>query len=313
MTGAPIPEGADAVVMIERSELVGAAQDRVRLVAPNVGVGQNIMPRAASMARGERVLAAGIELRAIEIGVLAEIGRAHVRVVPRPKVAILATGNELVPLEVMPQVGHIRNSNSPMLAAAVHAAGALGIEVGIARDDAEELRKMIAFGLEHDVLVICGGVSAGVLDLVPGVLEASGVRQVFHKVNLKPGKPLWFGVLAADSGAKLVFGLPGNPVSSLVCFELFVRPAIARLADRAEGALAETTARLTVPFTHRGERPTYHPARLAIVDGQQTVEPARWRGSGDLAALVGTNALACFPSGDRVYQPGESIRVLRLP
>jgi molybdopterin molybdotransferase len=313
MTGAPIPEGADAVVMIERSELVAAARDRVRLDAPRTVSGQNIMRRAASLARGQRVLSAGTELRAIEIGLLAEVGRAHLRAIPRPKVAILATGNELVPIEVLPQAGHIRNSNSPMLAAAVHAAAGMGIELGIARDDDEELHKMIGFGLEADVLVISGGVSAGVLDLVPGVLAELGVRQVLHKVSLKPGKPLWFGVLPADTGAKLVFGLPGNPVSSLVCFELFVRPAIARLAGRTSGELVATEARLAAEFTHRGERPTYHPARLTVVDGQNVVEPARWRGSGDLAALAGANSLACFAAGDRVYRSGESIRVLRLP
>jgi molybdopterin molybdotransferase len=314
MTGAPIPEGADAVVMIERAETVGPEQGgRVRLSAPKVAAGQNIMRRAASMARGDRVLAAGVELRAIEIGVLAEVGRAHVRAVPRPKVAILATGNELVPLEVLPETGHIRNSNSPLLAASAHAAGAVGIELGIAADDAEELRKMIRFGLEADVLVISGGVSAGVLDLVPGVLEGLGVRQVFHKVNLKPGKPLWFGVLEGEAGAKLVFGLPGNPVSSLVCFELFVRPTIARLAGQGGGGLAELAARLASDFTHRGQRPTFHPARLTSVDGQAVVEPTRWQGSGDLTALVGADALACFAAGDRVYPAGETIRVLRLP
>lgn len=313
MTGAPIPEGADAVVMIERSELVAEDPNRVRLSVPKVASGQNIMRRATSMARGDVVLAAGAELRAIEIGVLAEVGRESIRVIPKPRLAVLATGNELVPLEVVPEAGHIRNSNSPMLAAAARAAGAAVAELGIARDDVEELRKTIAFGLEADVLLISGGVSAGVLDLVPGVLEALGVRQVFHKIKIKPGKPLWFGVLPAESGAKLVFGLPGNPVSSLVCFELFVRPAIARLAGRGTGALVEVTAHLAADFTHRGDRPTYHPARLTRVDGQDVVEPARWKGSADLRALVETNALACFAPGDRVYRAGESIPALRLP
>jgi molybdopterin molybdotransferase len=314
MTGAPVPEGADAVVMIERAELVGAGQgQRVRLAPGNVTSGQNIMRRAASMARGDRVLAAGCQLRAVEIGILAEVGRPNVHVIPRPRVAVLATGNELVSLEVVPRAGHIRNSNSPMLAAQVQAAGAAAAEVGIARDDVDELRKLIGFGLEADVLLISGGVSAGVLDLVPGVLEELGVRQVFHKISLKPGKPLWFGVLASDSGDKLVFGLPGNPVSSLVCFELFVRPALAALAGRTGGGLEESTARLAAEYKHRGDRPTYHPARLSLVDGQPSVEPARWKGSGDLATLAGANALACFASGDRVYPAGETIRVLRLP
>ena len=315
MTGAPVPDGADAVVMIEQSEPIagGGQGDRVRLSAEPVVAGQNIMRRATSMARGDRVLSAGHELRAIEIGVLAEVGRAHVRAVPKPTVAILATGNELVPLEVKPEAGHIRNSNGPLLAAAARSAGAAGIDLGIARDEPEELRRTIAYGLTFDVLVVSGGVSAGLFDLVPGVLEALGVRKVFHKVSIKPGKPLWFGVLADESGERLVFGLPGNPVSSLVCFELFVRPAIARLAGRADGALAETTAALAVEHAHRGNRPTYHPARLTVADGRTTVEPVRWQGSGDLRALTAANAWACFPAGDRTYPAGRAIRVLRLP
>lgn len=315
MTGAPIPDGADAVVMIEQSEQIdgGGQGGRVRLSVESVVAGQNIMRRATSMARGDRVLSAGHELRAIEIGVLAEVGRAHVRAVPKPTVALLATGNELVPLEVKPDAGHIRNSNGPLLAAAARSAGAVGFDLGIARDEPEELRKTIAYGLTFDVLVVSGGVSAGVLDLVPGVLEALGVRKVFHKVSIKPGKPLWFGVLPNESGERLVFGLPGNPVSSLVCFELFVRPAIARLAGRADGALEETTAALTVEHAHRGNRPTYHPARLKVADGQTTVEPVRWQGSGDLRALAAANALACFPAGDHTYPAGRAIRVLRLP
>jgi molybdopterin molybdotransferase len=315
MTGAPVPEGSDAVVMIEQSEATGAAGQggRVRLAAQRVAAGQNIMRRAASMARGDRVLSAGHALRAIEIGVLAEVGRAHVRAVPRPTLAILATGNELVPSGLKPTAGHIRNSNGPMLAAAARSAGAIGIDLGIARDDADELRKTIAFGLESDAVIISGGVSAGVLDLVPGVLENLGVRQVFHKVSVKPGKPLWFGVLSGDSGDKLVFGLPGNPVSSLVCFELFVRPAIARLAGRTDGGLQETTAALATEFAHRGNRPTYHPARLAVAGNRTTVELVRWQGSGDLTALATANALACFPAGDRTHPAGGAIRVLRLP
>jgi molybdopterin molybdotransferase len=239
------------------------------------------------------------------------VGRVSVRVVPRPRVAILATGNELVPLEVVPGAGHIRNSNSPMLAAQVQAAGGAAAELGIARDTADELRTLIGIGLEADVLLVSGGVSAGVLDLVPGVLAELGVREVFHKISLKPGKPLWFGVRAAEAGDRLVFGLPGNPVSSLVCFELFVRPALAALAGRA-GGLVESTALLACEFVHRGERPTYHPARVSSEAGRQVVEPARWKGSGDLAALAGANALACFPSGDRTHAAGEAIRVLLL-
>jgi molybdopterin molybdotransferase len=200
-----------------------------------------------------------------------------------------------------------------MLVAAARAAGAEAVDLGIAPDERDVLRAAIARGLQRDVLLVCGGVSAGVLDLVPGVLAELGVEQVFHKVSLKPGKPLWFGVHKRAGGDALVFGLPGNPVSSLVCFELFVRPAIGQLGGCGDNALVELTAELTSPFAHRSDRPTYHPARLASVDGRTAIEPLRWRGSGDLRTLVEANALACFPAGKREFRAGEEIRVLRLP
>lgn len=315
MTGAPIPPGASAVVMVEYSEPVAPDRlpQRVRLVARPATAGQNIMRRASSMRRGQVVLSAGRVLRGIELGVLAEVGRTSVQVVPPPTVAVLATGNELVSADAIPQAGQIRNSNGPLLMAAARMAGAAPLDLGMARDDATALREKIDRGLECDVLVISGGVSAGVLDLVPGVLAAAGVQQVFHKVNLKPGKPLWFGTIARLAGETLVFGLPGNPVSSLVCFELFVRPALGMLSGRGPAGLDEVAAALTVDYQHRGERPTYHPARLTGDRTGLAVEPLRWQGSGDLRTLVEANALACFPSGTTLHRAGESIRTLRLP
>ncbi len=249
MTGAPVPAGADAIVMIELSA-VPRQQDgatRVKLDAPRTVAGQNIMRRASSMAAGDVVLRAGAPLRAIELGVLAEVGRVEVRAIDRPTLAVLSTGNELVPAVRTPGPGQIRNSNGPLLVAAATSAGA-GRPIS-ARPSIERaaLRAAIERGLTHDLLVISGGVSAGVLDLVPGVLAELGVEQVFHKVSLKPGKPLWFGV-AGNARGTLVFGLPGNPVSSLVCFELFVRPAIGRLAGRDDASLVETTAPLDRRF-----------------------------------------------------------------
>src|SRR6266850_1164729 len=197
MTGAPLPAGADAVVMIEQSRVVG---EQVAILQSPVKPGQNIMRRAATMSRGQTVLQAGKLLRPIEIGLLAEVGRTQVSVIPRSRVAVLATGNELVVHSAEPQSSQIRNSNGPMLAALAHSAGADFHDFGIARDDDDELRSAINAGLGHDILVISGGVSAGVLDLVPKVLQQLGVEQVFHKVNLKPGKPLWFGVRRNGEG-----------------------------------------------------------------------------------------------------------------
>ncbi len=307
MTGAPLPAGADAVAMVERTELLASGQ-RVRIV-DNVSAGQNIMRQGASLRRGEVVLAAGQEIRPPEIGLLAEVGRAEVTVIARPRVAILSTGNELVEAHEQPAAGQIRNSNGPMLAAAVRRAGGAPLELGIARDEVAHLRAKIEQGLAADILVLSGGVSAGVLDLVPGVLQELGVRQVFHKVNLKPGKPLWFGV----DHSTLVFGVPGNPVSSLVCFELFIRPAIAVLAGRDAAANARwLSASLTKRFTHRGERPTYFPAALRRTDDGWLAEPVDWRGSADLRGITRANALIAFPAGDRAWQAGDVFQALLL-
>lgn len=318
MTGAPIPPGADAVVMVEQSEpidssVVGTSLGRVRLRAALIRPGQNIVRRAAAMSRGDQVLAAGHLLRAIELGILAEVGRTEVLVLPRPRVAILATGNELVPPDRTPAAGQIRNSNTPMLLAAAQAAGADVVELGIARDEPIDLERRIAAGLEADILVLSGGVSAGVLDLVPATLEALGVTPVFHKIRMKPGKPLWFGVgpRSETNRQTLVFGLPGNPASSYVGFELFVRPAIARMAGRAVRE-SEARAQLSIEFSHRGDRPTFHPSRLVEQGGAASVMPLRSQGSGDLRVWAEANCLACFPEGDYTLAEGETVRVRHL-
>jgi molybdopterin molybdotransferase len=322
MTGAMLPEGADAVAVVERSERVDGEHVRIRdTLAP----GRNIMPRGASIRRGGRVLAAGSLMRPIEIGLLAELGCHWVSVTRRPRVAVLATGDELVDAQAAPAAGQIRNSNGPMLLAAIAQAGGVPLDLGIARDRRDELAERIESGLAADVLVLSGGVSAGVLDLVPEVLAAAGVRQVFHKVRLKPGKPLWFGVRgrpAADGRSDpvppspaeqtLVFGLPGNPVSSLVCFELFVRPAVRRLAGREPPCAPRPMANLSVPFLHRGDRPTYHPGRLTNGHERPSVEPLAWQGSADLATLARCDGLIHFPAGDRQYTAGELVEFVPL-
>jgi len=301
--------------------LVFGRLGRVRIEEPRFRTGQNIMWQGTSLRCGDTVLSAGREIRPVEIGLLAEVGRTDVSVIERPTVAILSTGNELVPPDHVPTAGQIRNSNGPMLTAAIRAAGARSIELGIARDEPAALRAALAEGLKSDVLVISGGVSAGALDLVPGLLKELGVVEVFHKIRLKPGKPLWFGVRDASSLAPrpsslaptLVFGLPGNPVSSLVCFELFVRPALARLSGReVTEELATTPARLTADFVHRGDRPTFHPAILSTGREAPTITPLLWSGSADLRGLSAANALAIFPSGDHEYTAGDTIESLPL-
>ena len=327
MTGAPIPPGADAVVPVERTD--GGTADAVRIDA-TVRPGANVLRRGASLRAGERVYAAGHVLRPQDLGVLAELGAATVSVRRRPRVAILATGDELVPPHEIPGPGRIRNSNESLLVGLVAAAGAEPVPFGIARDDKADLRAKVDEGLRCDLLILSGGVSAGTLDLVPAVLKEAGVEQVFHKVDVKPGKPVWFGQRTADSGKPeghteplsafgsplspppLVFGLPGNPVSVLVTFELFARTAIAAMLGVITPGPRPVTATLAAGFENRGDRPTYHPARIAADGGRLTVAAVRWAGSADLRATAEANGVAVFEPG-RAYAAGEAVSVLLWP
>ncbi|HEY2411399.1 MAG TPA: gephyrin-like molybdotransferase Glp [Pirellulaceae bacterium] len=306
MTGAPVPTGADSIVMVEQTDLVG---DCVHILK-DAKAGQNIVRRGTSLAKGQTVLQPGKLLRPIELGLLAEVGRTMVSAIPRPRVAVLVTGNELVGPSVTPGPGQIRNSNSHLLSGLVQqATGAFASDLGIARDDPAELMRDINAGLSRDVLILSGGVSAGVLDLVPKVLTQLGVSEVFHKVSLKPGKPLWFGhKLRCEGHETLVFGLPGNPVSSLVCFELFVRPAIQKMRGLEPSGLKRISGQLTCDHQQRGERPTYWPAAL---QGER-VTPLSWKGSGDLRTLTDANCLAFFPAGERLFRGGEEVEALLL-
>jgi molybdopterin molybdotransferase len=305
MTGAPMPSGADAVVMVEKCEPI--RDINVRVPSPVVS-GQNVQPRAREMRRGEPVLVAGTELRAQEIGLLAIVGRISVLAHPAPRVAVLATGDELIEPDQSPGPGQIRNSNGPMLMAQVAAAGGQPQSLGIARDDAAHLRRLIEDGLTADMLLLSGGVSAGTLDLVPDMLRECGVTAHFHKVRMKPGKPLFFG----SRGDTLVFGLPGNPVSSFVCFELFVRPALRRF----RGLPAEPSPIVPLPlaadFPYATDRPTYHPATVERAPVGECVRPVPWHGSPDLRALTAANALLLLPEGDHLHRAGQPLPVLRF-
>lgn len=315
MTGAPLPVGADAVVQIEFTSSLTDAEGQTLVSIPNKVAswkpGTNILRQGASTRRGDLVVASGSELRPQELGALAEWGRALVLARRRPRVAVLATGDELVPIELTPGPGQIRNSNETMLCAQIRRAGADPVPLGIARDERVHLRQRIDAGLQADVLVLSGGVSMGDKDFVPSELSAAGVRQVFHKVNVKPGKPVWFGVRGESPARRtLVFGLPGNPVSSMVCFELFVRPALRRLMGISPAELTRVKAQLTQPHTTKGDRPTYQPARLEWRDDGPSVSAVPWVGSSDLRATVAANAMALFPIGDQSYAAGSIIEVI---
>ena len=312
MTGAPIPVGADGVVMIERTSLVDG---RVHLEKMAVRPGMNILRQGREMKTGDLILSRGDWINPARIGLLASVGRTEVEVIPPPLIRILPTGDELVEPGQKPGPGQIRNSNASMLAALVSNAGARAEILPVARDESQHLSDAISHGLGADVLLITGGVSAGNRDLVPETLESLGVRRIFHKVKLKPGKPLWFGVglSRGDRPPTLVFGLPGNPVSGIVGFLLFVRPALAAMAGLSRRDPAARRRPLSRSFPHQSDRPTYHPSRLILSpDGGYAIDPLSWAGSADLRAVGSCDGFAVFPAGDREYAQGDVVDFLDL-
>lgn len=316
MTGAPIPAGADAVIPVECA-LDGTAAThaggRVLLRDEKFRAGQHVARQGAAFRAGEAVLPAGCVLGAAEIGLAAEAGATHVVAAVRPRVAILSTGSELVAPDSTPAFGQTRNSNGAMLTAAVQLLSAESIPLGIATDRPEAIRAAVSQGLAADVLLLSGGVSAGDLDLVPDIFKRCGVEKIFHRVRHKPGKPVWFGVVRrADSTPTLVFGLPGNPASSLVCFELFVRPALMILAGRPAGEwhLPRARARLTAPAKAAADRPVYLPCRLAGPPDALLATPLPWTGSSDLRGFVGAGGYIALPADRATHEPGTEVDVV---
>jgi len=292
MTGAPVPAGADAVQQVEKTSRDG---NRVTLQAP-VKPGQNIAPRATDMRSGEVVLRAGHRIRAAEIGALAAIGRTRVRVAAKPRCAVLATGDELVPPNVAPGPGQIRNSNTSSISAQVRELGLECDDLGVVRDEAGAIRAAIREGLKRDLLILSGGVSAGDWDLVIPALEAEGVKIAMHQVLIKPGRPFCF--------APGVFGLPGNPVSSFVIFEVFVRAYLGFPRPRIR-------ARLDSAVTHQIERVHYLPARVRWEGAEYVAETVPWQGSADLFALTKANAFVVVPV-QTTYGRGEMVDCMLL-
>ncbi len=289
MTGAPLPRGADAVQQVEKTRVEGG---RVVFAEP-VKAGQNMAPRGQEIREGQIVLRRGQKLRPAELGILAAVGRLAVRVVTRPRVALITTGDELVPVGERPGPGRIRNSNSSSLGAQVRELGLECDDLGIVRDEPGLLRAAIREGLRRDVLLLSGGVSAGDWDFVVPALEAEGVRITLHKVAIKPGKPFCF--------APRVFGLPGNPVSSFVIFEVFVRPYLGGLCG-ADLSRRRVWARLEGALKKVSDRVQFQPARLRA----DAVELLPWKGSADLFALAEANAFVIVPPG---LLPGKGDRV----
>ena len=294
-TGAKLPDGADAVVKQELAEVL--AGGRVTLADPSAKPGRNVMDRGREMRAGDVVLPAGTALTPVALGVAATLGRTSARLIPPVTVAVVTTGDELVEAGVVPTGSQIRNSNGPILAALAARAGGVPRDLGTARDDEAALTAKLADGLTADVLLLAGGVSVGKFDLVPQVLKDLGVETHFHHIRMKPGKPLLFGT----KGDTLVFGLPGNPVSALVCFELFVRPALRSLAGLPQ--VGPTAGTLAAAFTASNDRPTFHPVAVSGT----VVTPRPWFGSADLRSLLAANALMHLPAGAIDWPAGHPV------
>lgn len=303
MTGAPNPQGADAVVMVEQTARTG---EQVEIQA-EVKAGQNILKLGTAMKAGQAIMKPNHRIRPEDIGLLAEAGVTQAQVTPRPSLSVIATGDELVPVATRPGISQIRNSNGPMLVALAQPFCQTVSDLGIGPDSEQALSKVVEQGLKSDVLVLSGGVSAGVADLVPGVLKAAGVRPVFHKVKIKPGKPIWFGVWERSAGRKtLVFGLPGNPVSSMVCFNVFVRPALLRLAGR-EPQSFQRHGKLLRDHQQRTGRTTYWPVQIKATETGFSLDPLDWKGSADLVTLTYANGFAIFPGERGLFSKDETL------
>ena len=308
MTGAPVPVGADAVVMVEHVVVEG---DALRVEGGRtLRVGENVVPRGAETVAGKVVLPAGRAMGAAEISVAASCGLAEVSVFARPKVAIVATGDELVELDEPMEAWQIRNSNSYALAALVEAAGGVGLRLAIARDTLGELRAQVAEGREADLLLLSGGVSMGKYDLVEQVLQEFRAEFFFTGALIQPGKPIVFGRLPSEKGWTYFFGLPGNPVSAQVCFALFVAPMLRTLSGRTEIAPVFVEARLAEEVKGGARVTRFLPAELSGGWDGVEVRVVGWQGSGDVAANARGNGYVVLPAGVEHFPVGLTVRVL---
>jgi len=302
MTGAAVPEGADAVVMIEYTQREGDLVQFKRTVQ----AWQNIVPRGSEARLGQTILKPGMRLGFAELALAAQVGATQLQCARRPRVAILSTGDEVVPIDEQPGAFQIRNSNSVSLAAQVRIAGGEPVVLGNAADRVEDLGEKMERGLKEDALVLTGGVSMGKYDLVESVLKALGAEFFFDAVAIRPGKPAVFAVCQG----KPVFGLPGNPVSTMVTFQLFVTPAIALLSGAAAHPLPLLEARLAEALNERPGLDHFLPAHIEWRGSEPDVKTLKWQGSGDIAALAGANCFLLVPADRQKIAAGERVSVL---
>jgi len=318
MTGAPIPAGADAVMMIEHVEVV---DNRVRLLPPrSLEPGENIVPQAAQARAGDELLPAGTLIGPAQIALAAACGQSTLAVYPRPRVAILATGDEVVPVESDPAPGQIRNSNGPMLAALVESTGGDPWLFPPVADTAEALDAALAQAAASDLLLITGGVSAGKFDLVEPALIRRGARFHFTGVRIQPGKPVVFAETPAfippaaliqnQSRTQCCLGLPGNPISSAVTFLLFAAPILAALAGRRDRGPRFALARLGGEVKSKPGLTRFFHAHCTFAGDLPEVSWLGWHGSGDLAAMARANCFLVLPEDAAQIPAGATVRIL---
>jgi molybdopterin molybdotransferase len=297
MTGAAVPAGADAVVMVEHTLREG---ERI-VIQRAVERGQNVVPRGSEAMAGQTMLEPGTRLGYAELAMAAQVGRARVQVFRKPRVAILSTGDEVVDADAAPGPFQIRNSNGVSLVAQATLAGAEAVPLGNAPDRKPELRALIERGFEADILVLSGGVSMGKYDLVEEVLRELGAEFHFDAVAIRPGRPAVFGTCRGKS----VFGLPGNPVSTMVTFELFVLPAIDLLGGTRPRPLPFFRAKLAAAVKQKAALTHFLPAQLTWQDGEASVRELSWQGSGDIVALAAANCFLVVGPDKLEYAAGE--------
>jgi molybdopterin molybdotransferase len=301
MTGAPIPMGADTVVMVEDTEKDG---ENVKILRETPLCG-NIRRAGEDIKTGELVVPKGTVIRPAEVGIMATCGRAFVSVYQRPRVAVVSTGDELVDVDDEITEGKIVTSNSYTLSAMAADCGADAFQLGIAKDTREALKEKLRQALHADVIITSGGVSVGDFDFVKDVLKELGSEMKFWKVAMKPGKPLAFGTI----GGKPAFGLPGNPVSCMVCFEQFVRPSILKMMGHNKIYRPVINATLKEDINKKSGRKHFMRSFARFEEGRYTVTTAGDQGSGILKSMVAANALLIFPDELSLLKAGDKVKV----
>jgi molybdopterin molybdotransferase len=304
MTGAPMADGADAIIPVEQTRGTG---DVVEFLA-SAEKSAFIRPRGEDLRLGELVMSAGKTLTPADLGTLASVNRSMVEVIRRPRVAIVATGDELVDVDQAPVGAQVVNSSAYALAGAVREVGAEGVILKVARDQAREIRERLAEAMTFDAVLSTGGVSVGQFDHVKGALDALGMRQLFHGVAQKPGRPLKFGTV----GYRPIFGLPGNPVSTLVCFYLYARPALLKMSGRRRVGLARVEARCAVDIKTSKDLTEFVRVKLERAGDGWLAAPTGSQGSGILSSLSRADGLLIGPSTETILKAGAQATVLLL-